>query len=285
LASPPPGRSDHERRTAELLAELSGPAGRPTARPATTATPPATAPAATPATAPAATPAATPATRPAATDVAALIPAKPPREPLPAAASPAPAGGPARSASGYTVGDRWNYQVIDRQRGEVVRNYTLRVARLLPDGGWATPGNTLFDAQGRLVEAPLPNGGTHRYSPHALRWWPGMKAGDTRSFEIETARTRDDGTVQRQLVKADAQVAALETVRVPAGEFRAWRIEFRGNTRNIDGPGYGTFKHTVWYAPELRNHVAMENESRWEGQLSSLSREELTSLTVNLPGS
>jgi hypothetical protein len=232
-----PLRVEHDRRTAELLAELSG---RTAARPATA--PPAAAPA------------------------------------------PSKVAPPARSEAGYTVGDRWNYQVIDRQRGEVVRNYTLRVARLLPGGGWATAGNTVFDAHGRLVEAPLPNGGTHRFSPHALRWWPDLKAGDRRSFELETARTRDDGTVQHQRVSADAQVVGLETVRVPAGEFRAWRIEFRGSTRNVDGPGYGTFRQTVWYSTELRNHVALDNESRWDGQLSGLSREELTSLTISQPG-
>ena len=111
-----------------------------------------------------------------------------------------------------------------------------------------------------------------------LRWWADMKPGEKRSFDLESVRTKADGSSARQLVKADGHVAGIETVRTPAGEFRAWRIDYRGNTRNEPGPGYGTFRLTVWYAPELRNYVAMESERHWDGKLESITREELTSL-------
>jgi T5SS/PEP-CTERM-associated repeat protein len=45
-----------------------------------------------------------------------------------------------------------------------------------------------------------------------------------------------------------------------------------------NGPGYGTFRLTVWYAPELRNYVAIEHELHWDGKLQDFTRDELTSL-------
>jgi hypothetical protein len=188
-----------------------------------------------------------------------------------------------RTATGYTVGDRWNYQVVDKQRGEVVRNYTVRVDKLLPGGRWSTGINVIYDEHGRLVETSPANGDTRRYSPHALRWWPGMAVGDRREFEIELERLPQGGTPSLQKSSSDARVVAEETVRVPAGEFKVLRIEHKGSSRNVGSYGAGTFTHTIWYSPELRNAVAQEVRSHWNGQQDTNIREELTSYTVAQP--
>ncbi len=223
---------EHDRRTAELLAELAQPARAPV------------------------------------TDNAARAPR---------------AAAPARTATGYTLGDRWNYQVVDKQRGEVVRNYTVRVDKLLPGGRWSTGINVIYDAYGRLVESSPTNGDTRRYTPHALRWWPEMSVGEQRSVDLEMERTPPGGTTALQKVSSDSRVVAQETVRVPAGEFKVLRIEHKGFTRNVGSYGAGSFTHTIWYSPELRNAVAQEVRSHWNGQQDTNIREELTSYTVASP--
>jgi hypothetical protein len=189
----------------------------------------------------------------------------------------------ARTLTGYTVGDRWNYQVVDKQRGEVVRNYTVRVDKLLPGGRWSTGTNVIYDEHGRLVETTPANADTRRYTPHALRWWPAMFVGDKRELEVEMERLPLNGTPSLQKMSSDSRVVAEETVRVPAGEFKVLRVEHKGFTRNIGSYGAGTFTHTIWYSPELRNAVAQELRSHWNGQQDVNIREELTSYTVSNP--
>lgn len=200
------------------------------------------------------------------------------------AATPAPAAAarrtPARNALGYTVGDRWQYQVIDRQRGEVVRNYGVRVARLLPDGGWADGGSTEYDAAGRPVRWTNADGVKRQSTPHAPRWWPGMVVGEQRRFEIESTGTPADGPGWTQKLDSQARVVAQETVKVPAGEFSALRVEHEGTLRSVGSYGYGTFRITLWYVPSLHTWVAYEYRSTWNGRPDADTREELTSYVL-----
>jgi hypothetical protein len=237
------------------------------------------------ATVPAPAPAAAPALRPADSSdrerrttelLAELATARPPT-PAPVAHGARP---PARNGQGYTVGDRWNYQVIDKQRGEVVRNYGVRVARLLPDGGWVSGGDATFDELGRLVRWVNDKGEKRHNKPHSLRWWAGMVVGEKRRFEVDVIGEPPDGKPWLQQSVSDARVVALETVKVPAGEFSAYRVEHEGNTRNVGAYGYGTFKVTLWYAPELHTWVAQETRSIWNGKLDTDLREELTSYAL-----
>ncbi len=199
----------------------------------------------------------------------------PPRPAITASKPPA-----ARNAQGYTVGDRWNYQVIDRQRGEVVRNYTVRVSRVLPDGRWFSGDSTEFDAAGRLVQWITSQGEQRRNTPHALRWWPNMVVGETRRFDVEAIGQPASGNPWKQKVESEARVMARELVKVPAGEFTALRVEHQGSMRNVDAYGYGTFKVTVWYVPELHTWVAFEYRSVWNGKPDNDQREELTSYVL-----
>ncbi len=187
---------------------------------------------------------------------------------------------PASNGVGYSVGDRWHYQVVDRQRGEVVRNYTVRVDKLLPGDRWSTGTTVIYDAHGRIVESNPENGEARRWTPHALRWWPTMIVGERRTSEIEFERTPPGSASYIQKIQAESRIVAIETVRVPAGEFKATRIEHQGQMRNVGRYGAGTFTHTIWYSHELRNFVAQEWSNHWNGQLESTTREELTSYTV-----
>ena len=59
-------------------------------------------------------------------------------------------------------------------------------------------------------------------------------------------------------INMTTKVLDWEEVTVPAGKFRALKIE--GNGRSVGGPINGTRKVTLWYVPEVANYVRMEFE-------------------------
>ena len=190
---------------------------------------------------------------------------------------------PASNVNGYTVGDSWSFQVVDKWRGEVVRNYTLRVAGIGPFGELKTAGGSVFDAHGRvqrIVDRPAQR--VRTYSPHLPRWWEGMKVGEELKLAFnETQRSLADDLIWACEHKASARFVATERVQVPAGEFTANRIDIDG-TCNRTTPGqastFHAWRHVLWYVPELRYYVAMDTEWRdAAGKLERREREELTS--------
>jgi hypothetical protein len=104
--------------------------------------------------------------------------------------------------------------------------------------------------------------------------------GEKRRFEVETSGEPSGGTPWLQQMVSDAHVVALERVKVPAGEFDAYRVEHEGSTRNIGSYGYGTFRLTVWYVPDLHTWVALEYRTVWNGKPDVNQREELTSYAL-----
>ena len=55
---------------------------------------------------------------------------------------------------------------------------------------------------------------------------------------------------------SSARVVRQETVRVPAGEFEAWRIETVSNKINQGGGGT-SLRCTFWYSPAMMRTVRM----------------------------
>lgn len=240
-------------------------------------------PAPPPAPAPAPVPTPTPTPAPVAVAVAVVAPAPaPPVVPTPAARPPA------ALTEGFAVGDRWNFQVVDKWKGEVIRNYTSAVARLTDGGGFQTAGGSRLDALGRPLELQGAESVT-TYSPHQPRWWAGMREGERQTVNYRTETRFKDGqpAIVRD-VKAEAVFKGTETVRVPAGEFRAQRVEVESlvNSTRAGSPGwFSKWRHVFWYAPELRNFVAMEFESRGaDNRLDRRDREELTSFEIRGAG-
>jgi hypothetical protein len=193
---------------------------------------------------------------------------------------------PGRNTNGYTVGDSWSYQVVDKWRGEVVRNYTWRVAAIGAQGELSTAGGTVFDALGRLQRSVDTQAQRVRtYSPYLPRWWQGMKVGDEHKLPFnETLRSLAGDLLWSCEHQASARFVAIERVRVPAGEFNANRVDIEGTcTRTVPGQAgsYHGWRNVVWYVPELRYYVALEWEWRdANGKLERREREELTSFVA-----
>ena len=75
--------------------------------------------------------------------------------------------------------------------------------------------------------------------------------------EIVATDSSKSGETQAKL---SGKVVGWESVTVPAGTFRALRIELRGTyVADVSGSIVtGTIEDTLWYSPEVRNAVRAE---------------------------
>jgi hypothetical protein len=68
----------------------------------------------------------------------------------------------------------------------------------------------------------------------------------------------------------DAQVTAYEKVKVPAGEFDAFKIEYKGYWNNYGTGASGPLVLTNWYAPSAKNIVKSEYDDRYNRTVTEL---------------
>ena len=194
----------------------------------------------------------------------------------PAAARPVPAS----NSFGYTVGDRWRYQKVDKFKGEVVENFAVQVDRIEPNG------DLTINRGGSVWTA----GGDVKYSRNAERerFYSGFKqypailqAGAKSSFEYQIDSKFLDGRKWKEVSNATMVVKGQEKVKTPAGEFDAWRVELEVFWRVEGGDSRGRYIQTSWYVPQLRRYVAWDEESRnANGSFNRRDRYELTSFSV-----
>jgi hypothetical protein len=110
-----------------------------------------------------------------------------------------------------------------------------------------------------------------------------MKVGETRRFQYEMSGTPVTGNVPVNHVDVEGRVSGIETVKVPAGEFQAYRVEYKGKSMAVGRPGVERVSMISWYVPELHTMVAYERESTLNGRLDVREREELTSFSLINP--
>jgi len=73
----------------------------------------------------------------------------------------------------------------------------------------------------------------------------------------------------------EANVVAYEKVKVPAGEFDAFKIEYTGYWNNETSGRSGRLKITNWFAPAARNVVKTEFEDGFNNWIRQLVEFEL----------
>lgn len=206
--------------------------------------------------------------------------ARPATAPVPVASPPATAVAEA-NAYGVRVGDRWNYQSVDKFRGEVTENWSMRVTRMLPSGEWYTGPNSLVSPEGNFRRYADPRYSSREFSPARVILPSKFEAGFKEPVQFKDVAKRRDGFEFVQDWSGTIEVVRRERVKVPAGEFDAWRIERRltvqGQQTNGPSRWFGHNQFTVWYAPEVRNVVAWEELHRNGGVIDTNARVELTS--------
>ena len=204
----------------------------------------------------------------------------------PAATTP-PKAVPQTNSAGFTTGDRWRYQTVDKFKQEVVNNWSRSVDGVNPDGSLKLNGGFVgWSARGDLKFAKGNNTDYLREFTPAMNVTPSsLTVGHSERFSHNLVWRNDGGSNGTEERSGSLKVLGREQVKVPAGEFSALKIEMtgfgNGFEKTTNSPYTVSFKEVFWYVPELRNFVASEYEQRnRSGQIQFFSRNELTSFSV-----
>jgi hypothetical protein len=93
--------------------------------------------------------------------------------------------------------------------------------------------------------------------PAGMRYYKfPMRPGDQHSIDIEFRLAVQGEFAGR--TRYDVKVAGWEDVVVPAGKFRALKLEALGVVRRYDLNTFGNVKTTIWYAPQAARWVKFE---------------------------
>ncbi len=153
------------------------------------------------------------------------------------------------------AGDTWKYRHTDSQQkhGPVVFEFkvtfvgpnAVEAVSVLPNGNeidttWTPEWNAVTDAR------------SGSFFPHSGLFKFPLKPGTTYQSQYEVVRPRQNTFDSKNTVHV--KVLGWEQVSVPAGTFRALRIEATGTTDRLDkrNPGFGALHTVVWYVPELK---------------------------------
>jgi hypothetical protein len=200
------------------------------------------------------------------------------------ASAPSPISRPTAmsNAQGYTVGDRWRYHVVDKFKGEVVRNYDRRIQALSGNEVIFSRGNLHMDSSGNFVLSKNSER-ERRLSSGAVR----IPAKLELNFKQDIDYTYTDvplkgGSSTISTAKGSIKVVGREMIRTPAGEFLAWKIEHEEYWQEkANANNRGRHLSTGWYVPELREFVAFDEDVRGSGgEIIRRERHELTSYSV-----
>ena len=190
------------------------------------------------------------------------------------------------NSAGFTVGDRWRYQRVDKFKQEVVDNWGRSIEAFNSDGSIKLNGGKVqWMADGAISSVVGSDGSRTDFAP-SYKWLPtSLKVGYSEPVKYLMTWRRADGANGSEEREGKVKVLAQESVKVPAGEFDAWKIEVSmwANSKNL---GTSTsfvnqIKEVFWYVPALRNFVAVEYLQRGQnGHVQSYYRHELTSFSV-----
>lgn len=189
----------------------------------------------------------------------------------------------------FVVGDTWVYKGYrfpeEARSGQNPSWESINVVREVRGSGdivIGREGSNRRDIHNRdlnRTESHRPTG-VISYKPFwPIYRWP-MRGGD--QYDVKFTHNSTDPARTGAEVQRDAKVRVVgwETVTVPAGTFKALRVETSGEYRWTDRPIWGTFEQTVWLAPETKmRHVLLSYVERWQGGGTS-EHESLYSLSM-----
>lgn len=155
------------------------------------------------------------------------------------------------------VGDRWVYRRLNYNTGAVTEILEMRV--------------TFADAKAIHVVIKLPMqrresdsiatpewntvaSGRGIWKPHAGYFKFPLRVGDTYAAEYELSQPQE-GRNAVVLRRHHARVVGWEEVTVPAGTFRALKIELVGTYDRQDRIDKGSTKEMLWYVPQVKRTV------------------------------
>lgn len=187
--------------------------------------------------------------------------------------SPVPAprreqGGAPVPAPRFVEGDAWRYQQLNGWNGTVRDRHASRVIGFQGDEALL---GTSFDLQAGAVKDPpvlarlrlgVHTGTTHSRAPFAQVAWMQFPLEVGKTWSSDYSISLGHGKLQAH--HHSAKVVGWESVTVPAGTFRALRVNHTlrrmVEMSDVILPEYNYY--TFWYVPEVKRYVKYEREYR-----------------------
>ena len=151
------------------------------------------------------------------------------------------------------VGEWWRYRATSYPTNvPKVSNYRVRVAFVGP-GEILTVGGDDKESVWTAEWSPLSFGGSGvAYDkPRRLINFP-LKVGSSHSVAYEVVAARGSG---RSRYQDTVKVIGWEDVVVPAGSFRALKLEVAGTYQRVDVRAGGWTRQEIWYVPQVKRWV------------------------------
>ena len=169
------------------------------------------------------------------------------------------------------IGDRWVYRRTDVITGRTQFEYEMRVTFVGPEAILAVAGRRggelTTDLHSTAEWNPLLSDG-YVYTPHGGWFKFPLTVGESHDSAYTTQKPNEDAKSERKTV-----VVGWEDVVVPAGKFRALKVEIKGTWQLVFGRAGGTTVQTIWYVPEVKRWVKFDYKNAWNGGGSGLSSE------------
>lgn len=174
---------------------------------------------------------------------------------------------PRSEAPIFKVGDRWKLEQKDRRTGVKESDLAREITAVSATQIEATEndGKLIMTPELAVIESPTV-----------------IITGEAKalSFPLELSKKWDYKYSFKNKVSGnagrwqlDANVVAYEKVKVPAGEFDAFKIEYKGYWNNLTSTRNGRLQSTSWYAPSARAVVKTEFDdgfNSWVRELTEL---------------
>lgn len=165
---------------------------------------------------------------------------------------PGPQGvaAPPPGARRWALGDTLDWVLVDPDSGAVRQELRERVTALDGERVLINGGETVRDQLGALHQSPL-----GRFDPAWLQAPADIALGKRwrSAFELQPPQ----GGPWRAWY--EARVSALEWLELPAGRWRAWRVDVRGQAQRPEGPL--SLTETLWLDPATLHRV--RHDLRW----------------------
>jgi len=173
------------------------------------------------------------------------------------------------------AGDRWVYRRTDHEHNRVGRaQYTVvfandKVIQMVVDR--PRKGNDVDETYTAEWNAIATVDGSNM-SPHMGGLKFPLVVGASWPVAYENTVPRKGGF--RVKHERKAKVIGWEEVRVPAGRFRALKIEIDGSFQRLDRAMAGSAHTVIWYAPRVKRWVKWTySDKGFKGPISSWSQE------------
>ncbi|MFA6119783.1 MAG: hypothetical protein WCT35_08745 [Sideroxydans sp.] len=150
------------------------------------------------------------------------------------------------------VGDQWKFEQSDRRSGVKEPVITQRITSISPTQieGLENEERFVWTPELNLIESP-----TVIVAGEGNRLAFPLEVGKTWEYQYNFT---NKAKAAKGRWKLEATVVAYEKVKVPAGEFDAFKIEYSGFWHNDTKGKSGRLKMTNWYAPAV--HTIVRNE-------------------------